>query len=52
MQSPMFNPYLWCSYVDSVAVASYVIEYEAAYHRPDLFVRVGFPDDTYVRQTH
>ena len=46
------NPYLWCSYVDSQAVIGYEIEYDAAYHRPDIFVRVGFPGDVYVRETH
>lgn len=46
------NPYLWCSYVDSQSVSGYEIEYAAAYHRPDIFVRVGFPGDVYVRETH
>lgn len=32
------NPYLWCTYLDTVSITGFTIEYEAAYHRPDLFL--------------
>lgn len=34
------NPYLWCSYVDSVAESNFATCYDHCYQHPDLFLSV------------
>lgn len=48
------NPYLWCTYVDTVSVSDFEVFYAAAYQHPALFPRTLAGDwvSSYTRNGH